>query len=339
MRVKLVCLIAAIALRVAGVTADEPWPTLADIPPGYMIVEGDLVVPVDYFEQRATFVNDRFWTNGIVPYIFDPDVTELDRARMRVAMNQWEAAANVHFVDRTDQVDFLYIRNSVFNSSEGVGPAGGQHDINIATWFSNGVLLHELGHALAFYHEQSRTDRDLYVRIEWNNISQTQCDGSCTPQFTTRPLSGKFGPYDYGSIMHYGQCDFTCCRFQDSCRPPGTLCPAADCRTITTLDPAMQTVIGQRDGLSFLDKFVMRGLYPFSGDRFYDRASVSPYHSGLTIRTPFNSTYDFREALLETPDHGTLFVLQPGTYNLGGAAVIVTPRTIAAPLGGVVIRP
>lgn len=35
---------------------------------------------------------------------------------------------------------------------------------------SEGRALHELMHALGIFHEQSRADRDRFVKIHWDNI-------------------------------------------------------------------------------------------------------------------------------------------------------------------------
>ena len=64
-----------------------------------------------------------------------------------------------------------------------------------------GIVAHEIGHAMGFYHEQSRTDRDDYVTILWDNI-QERPKGN----FRKAGSMNSYGvKYDYSSVMHYGR--------------------------------------------------------------------------------------------------------------------------------------
>ena len=63
--------------------------------------------------------------------------------------------------------------------------------------------MHEIGHAIGLWHEQSRPDRDWYLKIVWNNIADDK-----TAQFrrrTTYEVDHYGSTYDYGSIMHYSR--------------------------------------------------------------------------------------------------------------------------------------
>ncbi|RCN25509.1 astacin, partial [Ancylostoma caninum] len=65
-----------------------------------------------------------------------------------------------------------------------------------------GIAAHELGHAIGFFHTQSRHDRDSFITFNVQNVKSDWVD-----QFTkqTKATNDNYGiPYDYGSIMHYG---------------------------------------------------------------------------------------------------------------------------------------
>ena len=52
-----------------------------------------------------------------------------------------------------------------------IGRQGGKQQISLGNGCgTKGVAIHEMMHALGFFHEQSRRDRDQYIRIMWNNI-------------------------------------------------------------------------------------------------------------------------------------------------------------------------
>ncbi len=60
-------------------------------------------------------------------------------------------------------------------------------------------------HTLGFYHEHSRSDRDDYIRINWENIEEGHADQFNTFRWTTAFAE----PYDYNSIMHYSSKAFS----------------------------------------------------------------------------------------------------------------------------------
>merc|ERR1712002_1083861 len=98
-----------------------------------------------------------------------------------------------------------------------------------------------IGHAIGFFHEQSRSDRDNYVNILSENIRQDYISN-----FRKATDNNYSVPYDFSSDMHYGCKGFT---------SNGKL-------TITTKDQMAQELIGQRTGLSHYDKLLANTMYP-----------------------------------------------------------------------------
>ncbi|XP_065064980.1 zinc metalloproteinase nas-13-like [Rhopilema esculentum] len=97
-----------------------------------------------------------------------------------------------------------------------------------------GIVIHEMAHALGFFHEQSRPDRDDYVTILWENIPKYFRNQF--KKYTLKHIDSLNVPYDYLSIMHYNRHQF-----------------GGDKPTIDAKDPAYKYKIGQRNGLSEKD--------------------------------------------------------------------------------------
>ena len=114
-----------------------------------------------------------FWS--MVRYVIDPSLTANERIVLRNAIQHIESRTNVRFYNATGQptVDptygFKYPYVNVKNnekeptvSSSYVGRIGGEQEMLIGSKCGVGVVVHELCHACAMYHEHCRYDRDNY---------------------------------------------------------------------------------------------------------------------------------------------------------------------------------
>ncbi|XP_056418989.1 meprin A subunit alpha isoform X1 [Hyla sarda] len=106
------------------------------------------------------------------------------------------------------------------------------------------IVEHEILHALGFYHEQSRSDRDDYVQIWWEEITDGMSHNFNT--YDDKYITDLNTPYDYESVMHYGPFSFN---------------KNASVPTITAKIPAFNNIIGQRLDFSAIDLERLNKMY------------------------------------------------------------------------------
>lgn len=139
------------------------------------------------------------WPNGVVPYVVASNLGPNAASALNYAITNWNSNTNVKLVPRTNQSNYVVVQGA--NScSSAIGMQGGVQYINLGEGCGNHGAIHEFGHALGFYHEHTRTDRDNYVEILWNNM-----DPNMAYNFYTLNTNegNNHGYYDYHSIMHY----------------------------------------------------------------------------------------------------------------------------------------
>ena len=73
--------------------------------------------------------------------------------------------------------------------------------VNIGPECSFRSIVHEIGHVIGFWHEQSRPDRDKYITIHSQNILPGSENNF--RKISSSIINSLGVPYDFSSIMHY----------------------------------------------------------------------------------------------------------------------------------------
>ncbi len=240
-------LVVGLLLIAASCLQAQPLPP--QIPPGHVLV-GDMILPSASVWGDSVY-SGMTWDGGVVPYKFHSNVSPENRILAGHAMAEVEAISGIDFVPHSTEWSHIQFVDSTGNSSMiGKQLTFGQ-DINIASWGSHYIIVHEIFHALSFKHEQCRPDRDTYVTINWANIQSGE-----SHNFDLDSGATSVGPYDFLSIMHYGECAFSV-----SCPTTGSGC---GCPTITC-KPEFASFQSQMGNLSYMTSLDAQGVQDLYG--------------------------------------------------------------------------
>ncbi|XP_062338078.1 meprin A subunit beta [Osmerus eperlanus] len=209
---------------------------------GLDLVEGDIVL--DERQGRNSIIGDEYRWPKTVPYYMEDDLEINAKGVILKAFEQYRMKTCIDFKPWEGEQNYI----SIFKGGGCFSSVGnrrvGKQRLSIGTNCDRiATIEHEFLHALGFWHEQSRSDRDDYVTIMWDRISEGKEHNFNTYNDTTSSSLGV--PYDYGSMMHYSKT-----AFRNGTEP-----------TIVTKIPAFSEVIGQRMEFSDNDLLKLHRLY------------------------------------------------------------------------------
>lgn len=176
-------------------------------------LEGDINGEAEEFRNilRNGIVSGSFrWPLAIIPYEIEGTFSTNELTIISHAFNEYHTKTCVRFRKRSNEKDYIVLTNKPTGCWAGLGRMGGRQEVNLQSrkCFSNyGTSIHELMHALGFYHEQNRFERDSYVKVITENIKPNML-----VNFGKLPHAAATGygvAYDYASVMHYKATSFS----------------------------------------------------------------------------------------------------------------------------------
>uniref|UniRef100_A0A8D0GKH6 Meprin A subunit n=1 Tax=Sphenodon punctatus TaxID=8508 RepID=A0A8D0GKH6_SPHPU len=207
---------------------------------GLNLFEGDIKLD----GARNSIIGDQYRWPLTIPYILEDSLEMNAKGLILKAFEQYRLKTCIDFKPWEGEDNYV----SVFKGSGCWSSVGnrqsGKQELSIgANCDRIGTIQHEFLHALGFWHEQSRSDRDDYVSIMWDRIQSGKENNFKKYEDKTSDFLNV--PYDYTSVMHYSKTAFM----------NGTE------STIITNIPDFMDVIGQRLDFSEYDLRKLNQLY------------------------------------------------------------------------------
>jgi transposase-like protein len=172
-------------------------------------------------KRAATARLDRLWDDAVIPFEIDPIFNDERASLFRSAMRHWENYTCIKFVERDPEVhrNYIVFTERSCGCCSFVGKRGnGAQAISIGKHCDKfGIVVHELGHVVGFWHEHTRPDRDQHVQIIGKNIMAGQ---EYNFNKLTKDEVNSLGlAYDYDSILHYATNTFAKDTYLDTILP------------------------------------------------------------------------------------------------------------------------
>lgn len=139
------------------------------------------------------------WPKGEIPYKVSHPRRKV-KENFEYAINHIMKRTCIRFVPWSGERDYVEVVDGRGCSSH-VGRQGGKQYLTLGRGCSpKGTIIHELIHAIGFYHLQQKHDRDNHLKVHWRNIAPgKEHNFSLLPAHDKR-VDKKF---DYNSVMIY----------------------------------------------------------------------------------------------------------------------------------------
>ncbi|XP_057187668.1 high choriolytic enzyme 1-like [Triplophysa rosa] len=140
-----------------------------------------------------------------VPYVIANHYSSSELQIIQRGLDSFSSTSCIRFFPRNNERDYISIESRSGCYSY-VGRQGSVQTVSLARngCIYHSTIQHELLHALGFNHEQTRSDRDSYIQIVWDNIQDDM-----KYNFNKINTLNQGTSYDYTSVMQYERYAFS----------------------------------------------------------------------------------------------------------------------------------